>query len=118
MRAVHLKTRTTHHQTSSYQTYSAPEDHPSTCLRIFLQQLTSIKLRNLAIGSNLLWPLDSNGSQIKFSNWPKLKSFTLDYIPVTRTGKWLFELPPGEEIRECTEPETPFSNYLPDEPTR
>jgi hypothetical protein len=96
-----------------------PADLFSTNFRILSQQLTSLKLSWLTIRTNLFWPLetknDGNNSTARLQHWPRLKTFELAYNPVTPTGKWLFELPPGEQIPEVEGPRAPFSDYLPNE---
>jgi Family of unknown function (DUF6546) len=72
-----------------------PEDIFSTNLRILSQQLTTLKLSWLVIGTNLFWPMDA-AAQIPY--WPKLKTFSLEYNPVTPTGKWLFALAPELQL--------------------
>jgi hypothetical protein len=96
-----------------------PEDLFSTDLRILSQQLTTLKLGWLTVGTNLFWPFeaknDGNSSIAQLPHWPRLKFFELEYNPVAPTGKWLFELPCGEQIPEAEGPRIPFSDYLPEE---
>jgi hypothetical protein len=66
----------------------------STQLRIFSQQLTSLHLHDIVIESELFWPTPDSTSKMKSSQppyWPYHTSFSVNYLMVTPSSKWLFK---------------------------
>jgi hypothetical protein len=71
----------------------------SVNLRTFSQQLKSIRLDELVVGSELFWP-SSTIPEGPTPHWPYLTSFILNYTRITPSGKWLFESDPSEPVIE------------------
>ncbi|CAI7636688.1 unnamed protein product [Penicillium viridicatum] len=84
--------------------YSTPEDEKyppaastaeentdplSSRLREFSQQLTVMGGNQCVLGKELFWPLNGDNPEPPF--WPHLTGVSVDYIPVTPCGKWMFE---------------------------
>lgn len=72
-------------------------DPLSLSLRDFSQQLIGMSCTQCVVGKDLFWPLKDDNIQLPF--WPRLKYLHLAYVPVTPSGKWLFEKeePAGDE---------------------
>ncbi|RYP60288.1 hypothetical protein DL769_008185 [Monosporascus sp. CRB-8-3] len=68
--------------------YADKEDELSTHIRIASQGLESLWLFGV-IGNDMLWPMDPS-DQLHLPFWPKLKQFSLCFVPITPRGRLMF----------------------------
>ncbi|KAJ5640367.1 uncharacterized protein N7484_008229 [Penicillium longicatenatum] len=62
-------------------------DPLSLKLHKFSQQLETLSIDGMTFGNELFWPPESNDNS---PSWPDLKTISIDYMPTTPSGKWLF----------------------------
>ncbi|KAJ6108259.1 hypothetical protein N7523_009582 [Penicillium sp. IBT 18751x] len=62
-------------------------DPLSLKLHKFSQQLETLSIDGMTFGNELFWPPESNDNP---PSWPDLKTISIDYIPTTPSGEWLF----------------------------
>ncbi|KAL2813094.1 hypothetical protein BJX63DRAFT_394909 [Aspergillus granulosus] len=67
-------------------------DALSIALHRLSQQLVTLTLSDIMIGSELFWPPGSSTNPPP--SWPKLTSYHLEYTMATPSGEWLFERDP------------------------
>ncbi|KAJ5776962.1 hypothetical protein N7520_000208 [Penicillium odoratum] len=87
----------------------------SSRIREFSQQLTHITIQAV-IGREVFWPLYPEGKDVKLPFWPNLVSFSVNFVPITPSGDWLFERDPNELDNkidsEDSDPEGEYPDYV------